>query len=316
MRTDRLPTENRRSQGIARRRWYETHNPEHLAAIERMIRRALRLTGPVASRSAIILGSGACTELPLELLARECAEVVLVDLDTSGMTTAQAALPMPLRQRVRTTTFDLTGDVSARLASLLAEQPWRDLLTLGDRAVLDAAAQCLTSCEVPDPPSVPATISGPFQLVISSLVVTQLFNLPLLDVADTLTQVAPHVVPYRYTHEQFSHATDDFKRRVAQAHLDLIESLLDPSGVGVLVSDVSGVVTSPARGHGDPHHETLHVLPAHVLDFRRDLSARFDILDGPQRWRWVVTVPERSAPGQSYDVNGVVFRSRPPTEVG
>ena len=316
MRTDRLSQENRRSQGIERRRWYETHSPEHLASIERLIRFALRLTESVARRSAVVLGAGACTELPLELLTHACAEVVLVDLDHDGMAGAQAALPASLRRRVRTVTADVTGNVSSRLAELLADQPWHDLKTLGDKAVLDGAAQCLTSCHVPAPPELPATIGGPFQLVISSLVVTQLFNLPLLDVVDTLTQVAPHVVPYRYTHRAFTRASDAFKRRIAQAHLDLITSLLDPAGVGVLVSDVAGVVTTLTSGRHEPQHETLHVLPAHVLDFRRDLPAQCDILDGPQRWRWIVTVPERTAPGQSYDVNGVVFRPRHRAEVG
>src|SRR5215471_18054383 len=100
MRIARLATENRRTQGPERRAWYRRHSPEHLRAVSALVEDALRLAGVASTRQIVILGAGACTELPLERLARASAHVLLVDLDVAGMAQARDEPPATVRDRV------------------------------------------------------------------------------------------------------------------------------------------------------------------------------------------------------------------------
>src|SRR5260221_4866519 len=132
-----------------------------------------------AEPRATVLGAGACTELPLEWLARRCGSVLLVDLDVPGMLRARDGLPDALRARVNVVAADLTGGVSAALAAELRAQPWADLARLGGNAPLDAPAPCLARCPVPDPPPLPKPQPPGYQPVLSSLTATPVFSLPL-----------------------------------------------------------------------------------------------------------------------------------------
>src|SRR5579875_2584854 len=116
MRIERLAEENRRTQGAGRRAWYRGHNPEHLEAVAALMDAALAPRGEDAPPTAVVLGAGACTELPLERLARTCERVTLVDLDARGMGAAREELPAGLRGRVQLLEADVTGGVSAALA--------------------------------------------------------------------------------------------------------------------------------------------------------------------------------------------------------
>jgi hypothetical protein len=311
MRVEQLASENPRTQGAPRRALYRRHSPAHLDTIAHLVRRGLAARTAPAPRAAVILGAGACTELPLESVARALATVVLVDLDAPGMERARAELPASLRTRVRTLRTDLTGGVSQALAALLRAQPWNDLARLGGptgAAPLDAAAACLELCPVPDPPALPGLAPGAYGLVISSLLLTQLFSLPLLDVLDTLALHAPDVVDSRETHPRYRAAAQGFRRRVAHAHLSLLDTLLAPGGIGVLFTDVTGHLL-PARSgpHTAPAPESLPVLPPDVLDLPRDLAARFTLAGPTRAWRWIVEPPRGEIPGRAYDVFGAVF---------
>ena len=184
MRIEQLTRENVRMQGAERRSWYQRHSATHLHATARLVTTALAAYQVGTPKQAIVLGAGACTELPLERLARACDSVVLVDVDLPGMLRARYELPVSLRDRVRVVSADITGGVSATLASELRNQPWNDLAMLagpGSPAPLDAAAGCLERSTVPSPPFLPElVVADGYDIVISSLVVTQLFSLPLL----------------------------------------------------------------------------------------------------------------------------------------
>jgi hypothetical protein len=322
MRVERLTSENPRTQGAARRALYRRHSPAHLDTIAALLRRGLATTRTTARatpapRAAVILGAGACTEVPLEPLARALDAILLVDLDAPGMQRARAELPASLRSRVRTLPADLSGGVSQSLAALLRAQPWDDLARLGGptgAAPLDAAAACLAQCPVPDPPTIPGLTPGAYGLVISSLLLTQLFSLPLLDVLDTLALHAPDVVDRRETHPRYRAAVQDFRRRVAHAHLSLLDALLAPGGAGVLITDVTGHLL-PARSgpHTSSTPESLPVLPPDVLDLPRDLAARFTLTSPTPTWRWIVEPSRGETPGRAYDVFGAVFTKPGPS---
>jgi hypothetical protein len=308
MRIERLVEENPRTQGAARRAWYRAHSPEHLRAVARLVEEGLATRGAEAPDAAAVLGAGACTELPLERLARACSRVALADLDVRGMERARQELPPALRGRVELVTADLTGGVSASLAAALRAQPWADLVALSEASVLGAAASCLEALAVPSPPRIAGLGPEPYGLVISSLTLTQLFSLPLLDVVDTLAVVAPRVRAPE-ADARYHAAARGLRRRIALAHLDLMASLLAPEGAAVLISDETGYLLAPTgERHGEQAREALPLLSG-VLDLSADLAGRFTLLGPWRRWEWQVSQPTPSQPGRAYAVIGVLLRA-------
>jgi hypothetical protein len=312
MRIARLPAENPRTQGPERRTFYRRQSPEHLRQVELLVRSALTAArhGGVPSR-AVILGAGACTELPLDLIARELREVRLVDIDVAGMVRARDALPAALRSRVDLLQEDLTGGVSAALAAALKAQPWEDLAQLGANAALDAAAMCLERCPIAEPPVFPELSPAGYGLVISSLVLTQLFSLPLLDVVDVLDLHAPNAADLRETSPRYRAAVRDFRRRIALAHLALLAALLAPGGAVVFVTDRVGYLLPPRFGpHARDREEAFEMLPAEALAIPRDLEVVFGVAIPPRTWHWLVTAPGPDTPGRRYNVEGLVLVAR------
>ncbi len=315
MRIDRLTVENVRMQGPERRDWYRKHSPQHLPAISGLVDRALDCCRPAKSKRAVVLGAGACTELPLERLARVCDSVVLVDIDEAGLQRGCEALPSTLAERVKIVGGDISGGVSAALARELQNQPWDDLVNLAGpkgAAPLDAAASSLERCVVSNPPVIPELEVGEgFTLVVSSLVLTQLISLPLLDVLDTLALHAPSVADLREAHPRYSLAAKHFRRRLALGHMALLGNLLAPGGMGVFVSDITGYLFWPLSGShrssANGMREALPVLPPEVLEIPGDFTARFSVPEPPQRWQWLASTPNSTHPGRLYDACGLIF---------
>jgi hypothetical protein len=310
MRIDMLAHDNTRTQGAARRAHYRRISPDHLRESAALVESALAARDPAAPKQALVLGAGGCTEIPLEGIARVCDTVTLVDLDARGMERAGAELPASLRPRLHVLVADLTGGVSSALATLVRTQPWDDLVRLTPTAPLDAAATCLDRCPVPDPlDALGLTLHG-YGLVVSSLVLTQLFSLPLLDVLDTLLLRAPAAADLRDEYLPYREAAIRFRRRVALAHLDLVAGLLAPDGAAVLSTDVGGHLLPPSSGpHASDPPESLRTLPPDVLDLDADVRARFNVLGSVRQWQWLVTPPTATAPGRRFDVAGLLLRA-------
>ena len=312
MRIARLAEENPRTQGPERRAWYRHHSPTHLRAVATLVEEALAARTPGedgAPSRAIVLGAGACTEAPLERLARACAHTLLVDVDVPGMARARDELPAALRNRVDLLQADITGGVSEALARDLRAQPWRDLARLGPSAPLEAAAACLERCPVPDPPALPTITPQGYSLVFSDLVLTQLYSLPLLDVVDMLSLYAPDAVDLREAHTRYRQAAQAFRRRIALAHLALLASLLALEGAAILATDRTGYLLPPKSGpHARDPRETLAVLPDDALAIPGDLAARFQLVGKPRAWEWLVTAPDASHFGRMYEAVGAILR--------
>jgi hypothetical protein len=312
MRIARLAEENPRTQGPERRAWYRRNSATHLRAVAALVEAGLaaRASGTHGRPTrAVILGAGGCTEIPLEPITRGVRQTLLVDVDVPGMARARDELSASLRSRVDIVQADITGEVSDALAAELQAQPWRDLARLGTSAALEAAAACLERCPVPDPPILPILEPHSYGLVVSDLVLTQLFSLPLLDVVDMLSLYAPDAVDLRETHRRYRQAAQAFRRRIAQAHLSLLASLLAPEGAAILATDRTGYLLPPKSGHHarDPR-ETLAVLPDDALAVPGDLAARFTLVGRPQSWEWLVTTPDATNFGRMYEAVGAVLR--------
>ncbi|HEY7343110.1 MAG TPA: hypothetical protein VH591_19715 [Ktedonobacterales bacterium] len=311
MRIARLAEENPRTQGPERRTWYRRHSPAHLQAVAALVEEALAVRSAGGPSRAVVLGAGACTEAPLERIARSFEHVLLVDVDVPGMTRARDELTASLRGRVDLLQADITGGVSDALASELRAQPWRDLARLGATAPLEAAASCLERCTIPDPPELPGLIAQGYGFVFSDLALTQLYSLPLLDVVDTLSLYAPDAVDLRETQARYRQATQAFRRRIALAHLSLLAGLLAPEGAAILASDRTGHLLPPKSGpHARDPRETLTVLPDDVLTIPDDLAARFQLVGAPRTWEWLVSAPDATSFGRMYEAVGIVLRPR------
>ena len=101
MRIDNLSYSNMQTQGAQRRALLRQQSPQHLEYCSSLILRAIRERHPGVSPNALILGSGACTEIPLTELVRSSDEVVLADLDLASMQRGASELPASaLRKRV------------------------------------------------------------------------------------------------------------------------------------------------------------------------------------------------------------------------
>lgn len=320
MRITRLPAENLRTQGPGRHAWYQRHSPAHPRAVSTLVEEALAARRREAPSSAIVLGAGACTEVPLERLARACRSVLLVDIDVGGMLRARDALPAAVRSRVDVIQADLTGGVSDALAREMAAQPWYDLARMGNPsgiAAVETAAACLERCPVPNPPSLAGISTGSLGLVLSSLVLTQLYSLPLLDVLDQLNYSVPAVVDLRETLPRYEAAVRGFRRRIVRAHLELIAELLAPAGAAVLVSDRVGTLLPPRSGpHARDTRERMELLPADVLALPGDLAERFTVVGRLREWEWIIDTPDATTPGRAFTVVGAVLRHHTATGEG
>ncbi len=153
MRIDNLPYSNVQMQGAQRRRWLQQHSAHHLQQCASLVAHALHQREPATSQSSLVLGAGACTEVPLAELSRSSDEVVLADLDLSAMQQGRDELTSAtLRKQIQLVKCDISGGVSGNLARLIVQQNWQEQLSQGAHAVFDAVALCLEQCPIPDPP--------------------------------------------------------------------------------------------------------------------------------------------------------------------
>src|SRR5579859_4881022 len=250
-RIDSLSAKNMQTQGARQREWLRQYAPEHLEQCTSLMMHALQQRAPEAAQHTVILGAGACTEVPLAKLVRVSDELVLIDLDLAAMQQAYAEVPSAaLRKRIRLVQEDISGGVSPQLARLMRRHDWRALASQGAQTLFDAVAQCLEDCRIPDPPAIQTLHEGESGLVISSLVLSQLFSYPLLDVLDHIQQLAPSLLGEQERHRRYQEAAQAFRIRLIKAHLHLLRSLLDHGGRVVLLTDVRGFVFNV---HGTDH---------------------------------------------------------------
>jgi hypothetical protein len=135
-------------------------------------RRILEAASACERRStALVLGAGNCTEIPLEELARSFDEVVLTDLDDASMAAAVEDLPEDLIPKVRLQVEDVTG-----FAAPLMQRLWQavEKCETAEQA-FERIGESLSGLEADaPPPKLPEA-----DLVVSSLVLSELHRYPL-----------------------------------------------------------------------------------------------------------------------------------------
>ena len=305
MRIDNLSYSNIQTQGTRRREWLRQHSPQHLEQCSALILHALKERPRSTSSSIIVLGAGACTEVPLTELARAADEVVLVDLDRASLQQGRDELSSrDLRKRVTLLTSDISGGVSENVRALLKKRQWDDLVSQGASTVFDAAAACLEQCFVPDPLELEGVGNGEFGLVISSLVLSQLYSYPLLDILDHVQSIAPQLLREQERHRRYQDAAQAFRLRVIRAHLHLLRALVDRGGLIVLLTDMRGFVFEVyGTDHDAEHRRAMPLVPRMVPDL---ICQNFTI-EEERHWEWLTDLPERGRLGRGYEVAGYVL---------
>lgn len=307
MRIENLSYNNTQTQGPERRAWLREYSAEHLERCEALMQQALRKRPGSTSSSIVVLGAGNCTEVPLATLCRGADELVLADLDLAGMRRAcDEQLPNPgQRRRLRLVECDLSGGVSNNLLRQIRRQRWDKLRTQGASAVFDAAANCLEQCEVPDPPLLEDLGVGQYGIVISSLVMSQLFSYPILDVLDAILMAAPELIGEQERHRRYQEAAQAFRLRVVNAHLHLLRSLLDQDGLIVLLSDVRGFAFNVyGTDHDASHRRDIPLVPRAFFDLVKE---QFRIVK-EEHWEWLTDLPEKERFGRGYEVAGYMLQ--------
>lgn len=130
-------------------------------------------------RTALVLGAGKCTEIPLEDLARRFDEVVLVDLDEESMAAAVEELPDELIPKVHVSVQDVTTFAAPLMGHLLESVAESDSAA----TAFGRIAQTLDKLE---PRKSPFRLPEA-DLVVSSLLLSELHRYPL-NYADRLVR--------------------------------------------------------------------------------------------------------------------------------
>jgi hypothetical protein len=209
------------------------------------------------------------------------------------------------RKNVNLLSVDLSGGVSDNLEYLLGRQSWDALARQGARALFDAAATCLDECTVPNPPRIPGLPAGNFGVVISSLVLSQLFSYPLLDVLDQVQRVAPAALEEQERHHRYQEAALAFRVRVITAHLRLMRELLEPDGLAVLLCDQRGFVfNAPNPQEAANHRRSIPLVPRAFFDL---LEQHFTIVE-KRTWEWLTDMPAEGRYGRGYEIGGYLLR--------
>ena len=305
MRIDTLTYNNVQTQGPKRRAWLREHSPQHLQQCAMLMLHALQKRPVSTSHSTLVLGAGACTEVPLTGLARDSDEVVLADLDLASMRQGRDELTsVALRKRMRLLECDISGGVSASLNLLVEQQSWDKLVSQGAQAVFDAASRYLEQCPIPDPPEIEGLSTGEFGVVISSLILSQLFSYPLLDILDHVQRIAPGFLGEQERHRRYQEAAQAFRVRIIKAHLHLLRELLDVGGLIVLLSDVRGFVFDVyATGDDTEHRRMMPLVPRILPELVRE---DFAVIE-EAHWEWLADLPEKGKLGRGYEVVGYML---------
>lgn len=209
-----------------------------------------------------VLGAGNCDDLDLSSLVGAYREVHLVDIDADALERGAARLSAAQRGAVHLHGgIDLTG-----CWQLLGNRQRGELLT-------DAEVDQVVTCFESSPP-----LSGPFDVVASACVISQLIEGAVLALGPAHPRLLDVVLPLR------------------ASHLRHMTQLLPPGGRGVLITDFVSSATLPALGQpAEPNwRELLDEITArgnffHGLNPPNLLAALAGMAINPRItgfWRW------------------------------
>ena len=292
-----MPTTNRRlvdavAAQVASNRSIAGHEA-HLADHRARMMREISLRAPEGGRGRLcLLGVGNANDVDLDTLATQFAEVHLVDIDADAVSWAVSRVAAPLRSRmVVHAPLDASG-IFPRLSG------WSRL----------APASSAIDQETNEAPKrVAEALPGPFDVVVSCCMLTQL-QLVLLQIVGE-------------QNPRFG----ELRLALGRIHVRTLASLLAPGGIALLVTDLTSSATYPFEviEPGDDLRALMNELLAtdNVIysahpgrlsaEIRRDpqLATRYAVRFPVGPWLW------HNGPDQTYLVYAleIIRRPEPPT---
>ena len=197
---------------------YRDYWAPHIEESRRRILQAAKLAQ--GHSRAVVLGAGSCREIPLEGLAQQFEQVVLVDLDEQSMREAVSRLSSELQDKVEIRVSDITSFAQPMMERVeravketrSAEEAFDRLATIYDTVSQFGAGPNLPKAD----------------LLISSLVLAELPRYPRT-YADRLVQNKFRV--RLSTWEKHVQAQERLEQFVVRDHVALLARLSKPGGV-------------------------------------------------------------------------------------
>jgi hypothetical protein len=248
----------------------------------------------------LVLGAGACAEIPLAELAARFERVVLCDVDAAAMQqgVAEAKLDAEQRAQIELKTFDLTGLTESLLTEIETLLPQCDeAAALIERmaAALDAAT--------PEP----LPIERRFELIVASCVLSQLHFGLTHGAAALFLRRFPEQTAALQQSSRWTTALEGIARRMEAALLSEMLRLVTDQGQVYLSESVQMcfLQTHPSgQWQTEGTYRMLRTTDlADYLDARSNVIAR-------ERWEWIVWPPTAEGDtGRLFDVQAVVLRA-------
>jgi hypothetical protein len=251
----------------------------HIAASKHAITVAADMAARIAGSdapTALILGAGACTDIPLRHIVKTFEQTTVVEMDVDATTIAiDKLLPQTLRPKVRVVQADATGflqPINEAIERAVDQPEWPgfvDALKSG----LDAIEPAQT---LPD-------LGKGYAFVCSHLVMSQLANTPV-HYADQLSQTKygknleyvdlEHVEPEDIlSANPVLQILHEFATKTHLAHADLLRRSVAASGI---------VHFADTLFHIEGENYT-QLVTARIKD---ELAARFDTVGQERSWEW------------------------------
>jgi hypothetical protein len=277
-----------------RPKWVFPITCRHKSESRRLI---LRAAEQAVTGRAVVLGAGACREIPLAELVARFDHVTLNDINSEDVQRAAAQIDPAGREKLAIQIADLTGVVDpvlARIRQRLSE-------CIDPRSAFDAMAESLDAS-----PSFSAL--GQFHLVIASCVLSQL-HYALTHRSDALLeQRFPGHVEQLRNSPRWAAGLAQLARRMKATFLDGLVRSTVPGGFVYLSDSVQLCnVHLTAAGRWKTGKTYRTVRSARLEDV---LDDRLTVVE-QARWEWVGTAPSATrSTGRVYEVQALLLTAR------
>lgn len=268
----------------------------HQQESRRLIARAAEAVAP---GRAIVLGAGACEEIPLAQLVARFGQVTLNDVEPGPLQRAVTAanLAPPDREKIEMHVADLTGTTGPLLEKIASA-----LETSADvGSAIDRMAEMVAGQEVGG-----LLLAGKYDLVVASCVLSQLHFGLTHRAGDLLANRFPGAIEQLRVAARWTTALYQLARRVEARFIDDLIMLASDGGLIYLSESVQMCYLQWTPSGQWQTQGTYRMLRS--TDLSDYVDRRCAITDRG-RWEWVERPPtEAGQTGRLFDVQALVLR--------
>ena len=294
--SDAPPPSGPSSQGQRRAYLLKPIASRHEAESRRMIFQAAEAVEP---GRVIVLGGGACSEIPLAELAARFQLVTLNDIQRDAVEPALGRLPAEARNKVDVQIADLSGVTDVVLEKLRG--------AVHDAGDADDAIARMSQV-VAEQPAVGMTIARQYELVIASCLLSQLNFWIVQGSRDVLSQRFAEEANRLDESRQWQTALEALSRRIEQRFMADLAKLVAERGRVYLSESVQMCFIELAPNGQWQTEGTWRMLES--KDLRTYVPAQLTVI-AEARWEWIVWPPQKPGDrGRLFEVQGLVLGYR------